>query len=76
MKAKDKKPFDKPEDWNKFLPDFICRCANVVRQKGFWTFGIQNYGKKRRWLLKKIPTKTALISSILELHLTNIIKYG
>ena len=39
----DKEGFDK-RAWKEFLADFICECANKIREKKFWTFGIQNFG--------------------------------
>jgi len=29
--------------WKEFLPEFICECANKIRERKFWTFGIQNF---------------------------------
>ena len=34
--------FDK-QAWEKFLPEFICKCAKKTREMKFWTFSIQNY---------------------------------
>lgn len=37
-----KEGFDKMA-WKEFLPEFICECANKIRERKFWTFGIQNF---------------------------------
>jgi len=33
------------ETWQKFIQSFVCKCAEMTRKKGWFTFGIQNYGK-------------------------------
>lgn len=33
-------------NWQNYLPEFICRCANEAKLLGFDVFGIQFYGKE------------------------------
>jgi len=32
------------DTWNVWLPDFACRCANIVYEMNYHIFGIHNYG--------------------------------
>ncbi|XP_048588340.1 uncharacterized protein LOC5512415 isoform X2 [Nematostella vectensis] len=37
-------PVDKG-NWNRYLPDAVCRCAQNAESSGFTHFGLQNYGE-------------------------------
>lgn len=32
-------------DWNNYMQGFACRCAKIVKAKGYKVFGLQFYGK-------------------------------
>ncbi|KAL9957679.1 hypothetical protein ACROYT_G034603 [Oculina patagonica] len=32
-------------DWNNYMPGFACRCAKIVKAKGYTVFGLQFYGE-------------------------------
>lgn len=32
------------DKWSVWLPDFVCRCANLVYEKNYNVFGVHNYG--------------------------------
>lgn len=32
------------DKWNSWLPEFVCRCANIVHKKNYQVFGIRNFG--------------------------------
>lgn len=32
-------------NWDVYLPEFVCRCANKAKEKGHTTFGVQYYGE-------------------------------
>ena len=31
-------------NWDVYLPNFVCRCAQLAKEKGHDTFGVQYYG--------------------------------
>ena len=33
------------DDWKSFIRSLVCKCAIETRKRGWYTFGIQNYGK-------------------------------
>ena len=33
------------ENWNKYMPGLACRCAKIVKAKGWSVFGLQFYGE-------------------------------
>lgn len=32
------------DKWSVWLPDFVCRCANLVYEKNYHVFGVHSYG--------------------------------
>lgn len=32
-------------EWDKYLNDIVCRCAEKAKEKNYSLFGVQNYGK-------------------------------
>jgi len=32
------------DKWSAWLPDFVCRCANLVHEKNYNVFGVHMYG--------------------------------
>ena len=32
-------------NWNNYMPAFACRCAQIVKDKGYTVFGLQFYGR-------------------------------
>ena len=40
-------------NWNNYMPAFACRCAKIVKAKGYTVFGLQFYG--RRWQTCQYP---------------------
>ena len=39
--------FQNKEQWASFITALVCECARVTKEHGWFTFGIQNYGKNR-----------------------------
>ena len=35
------------EHWEKYSPDFVCRCAMETKKRGFKVFGVQFFGNFR-----------------------------
>ena len=33
-------------NWNNYMPAFACRCAKIVKAKGYTVFGLQFYGRR------------------------------
>lgn len=31
-------------NWDVYMPEFVCRCATLAKQKNHTTFGVQYYG--------------------------------
>lgn len=31
-------------NWDVYMPKFVCRCAELAKEKGHNTFGVQYYG--------------------------------
>ena len=42
-------------NWVNYLPDFVCRCAQLAKSKNFKFFGIQYYGMFLIFLKTKYP---------------------
>ena len=42
-------------DWNNYMPGFACRCAKIVKARGWTVFGLQFYGKSifQRYIIIK-----------------------
>ena len=36
--------FSSFDNWGKYLESLICRCARIIKEKGYKTFGIYNEG--------------------------------
>lgn len=44
------------DQWNVWLPDFVCRCANLVYENNYNVFGIHLFGMFTRFLFKTIKS--------------------
>ena len=42
-------------DWNNYMQGFACRCAKIVKAKGYKVFGLQFYGKGFKWVITNEP---------------------
>lgn len=54
-------------DWNNYMQGFACRCAKIVKEKGYKVFGLQFYGEcwsgqPGSYNLKTVMTKESCIS--------------
>lgn len=61
-------------NWQNYLPEFICRCANEAKLLGFDVFGIQFYGKEFFASMHTFASTAFVLHSIRKLY-TRICKF-
>ena len=56
-----KEAFKDKKKWDEFIKLLVCDCAVETRKKGWFTFGIQNYGKQFGSICKVIFVYNSII---------------
>lgn len=58
-------------EWDMYMDDIVCRCAEKAKEKKYSHFGIQNYGKCTLYLRGRIITLLISILITPEYNITN-----
>ena len=53
------------ENWDQYLPNIVCRCAEMTEKKGYKVFGLQMFGNYNQFPLTITLMVVALFSSLL-----------
>ena len=53
-------------DWNNYMQGFACRCAKIVKSKGWKVFGLQFYGTHSFVVSKAASTRQTIAKLELE----------